>query len=262
MKTISKMKQKSIKAIIGIAMLMALAMIMAMTIVAETPQTDANSDLPYYISGFDRPKRLRYTIDMKNYTATFSSGYVYLEDGGIVYWPNSQTGNIDALAFTKIYISDMTTYDKKVRFQIDGTGTAENPQYYIEIQLQNQPYTCKCVGYYAQEQIYNMDDIKSVSPGFEIYNVAQKDYYSLFFNETTFPYIPLGGGGGGDNPQVKQNIYGSIIELINNSIFNGEAVQGTIEYNIAVLIALICCIAMVLLPFLACWGIVLMICRR
>lgn len=243
------------KAITCIIMVMAIAMMIMLPIVAETPQTDANSDLPYYNSGFDRPKRLRYSIEVKDYSATFTSGYIYLDDGGIVYWPNSQTGNIDALAFTKIYITDRTTYDRKVRFQIDGTGTQENPQFYIEIQLQNQPYTCKCVGYYELEQVYNLDDIKTVAPGFEIYNVAQKDYYTIFFNTTTFPYIPLGGGGG-DNPQVKYNIYGSMIELINNGIFNGEAVEGTIEYNIATLIAIICCIAIVLLPFLACWGIV------
>lgn len=255
MKTNMKLKNIIKKAMTGSLMVIALAVIIVLPIMAETPQTDAKSDLPYYNSGFDRPKRLRYSFDIKNYSATLASGYAYLNDGGFVYWPNSQTGNIDALAFTKIYITDRTTYEKKVRFQIDGTGSEEFPQYYIEIKLQNQPYTFKCVGYYDQDQVYNMDDIKTIAPGFEIYNVAQKGYYSTFFNETTFPYIPLGAGGV-ESPEVKQNIFGSMRDLINNNMFNGEAVQGTIEYNIATLIAIICCIAIVMLPFLACWGIV------
>lgn len=241
--------------IMDIIMFLVLVMVFLLPSAAETPQLDTNSNLPYFISGVERPKHIQFSYQVKNYTATFGTGYTYLNDSGTVYWPNSKTGLIDALEFEKIYISDHTTYDKKIRFQIDGAGTPENPQYYVEIKLQSQPYTYSCKGYYDQVQTYNLDDIKTISPGFEINDGSKKDYYSVFFTETTFPYQPIGGGGG-DDTNTKQNIYKSIRDLLNDALFNGEAVQGTIEYNIATIIAIICCVAIVLLPFLACWGIV------
>lgn len=249
------------RAIIVSNLLIVIIMNFALLVMAETPQTDANSNLPYFISGVERPKRLQYNYSIKKFSSTFNNGVGKIDVPGVIYWPNSTTGLIDSLAYESIYFYDRTTYEQKIRFQIIGTGTSEYPQYYVEVKLQSEPYTIKCVGYYGADQVYNLNDIKDLAPGFIINDGSQKDYFNMFFTETTFPYQPIGGGGG-DNPEVKQNIFGSIRDLINNSIFNGEAVQGTIEYNIATLIALICCIAMILLPFLACWGIVLMIIRR
>lgn len=249
------------KTITFIAMIMAIFMIIALPIMAETPQTDANSNLPYFISGVVRPKRLQYSFDVKNYGSVGNNGTVYNEESGAIYWPNKLTGLIDSLRYEAIMIQDANTYQKKVRFLVIGTGSQEYPQYYVDILLMNQPYIIKCVGYYETEQTYNLTDIQEISPGFYVNQVINEVFYDNIFNKTTFPYQPIGGGGG-NTPEEKQNIYVSLRELINNSIFNGEAVQGTIEYNIATLIALICCIAMILLPFLACWGIVKMIFRR
>lgn len=248
------------KNIIMLTVMFILSMMMFMIpLSAETPQTDANSNLPYYITGVERPNELRYSFkDINTSWQVGENGYWYDYTSGVVYWPNSNTGLIDALYYDCLARQDYRTSEQKIRFQIKGNGSESYPDKYIEIRLQSTPYTVTCHGYYETDQVYNLNEFQGLTPGFSIYDNTRWGTYDTLFTKTTFPYTPLGSGGG-ETPVVKQNIYGSIRDQINNIIFNGEAVQGTIEYNIATLISLICCIVMILLPFLACWAIVRMI---
>ncbi len=236
-------------------------LVLLIPLTAETPQTDANSNLPYFISGVEKPKNLRYSFkDINTSWQVGDNGYWYDYVNGAVYWPNATTGLIDSLYYECLARQDYRTGEQKIRFQIKGNGSELYPDKYIEINFSTQPYTVICHGYYESDQTYNINDFNNATPGFTIYDYTRWATYDSLFTKATFPYQPIGGGG--ENPEVKQNIYGSIRDIINNNLFNGEAVQGTIEYNIATMISLICCIAMILLPFLACWGIVKMIIWR
>ena len=247
-------KGNIIKMLLTVMMVIVTLMMFLIPLSAETPQTDSNSNLPYFISGVERPKMLRYNFDVKDYSATVNNGYLYIESPGVVYWPNSQTGLIDSLSFDKVYIKDRTTYDKKVRFQIDGTGTEEYPQYYIEIQMQRQPFTYKCVGYYEQEQTYNMDDIKTIAPGFQIYDGTQKAFYDVFFTETTFPYKPISGGTI-EEPETT-NIYQAIYDLMKNQLYGGTVEQGSIQDSLCTLMGIIACFMVIVLPMIVIYFII------
>lgn len=168
---------------------------------------------------------------------------------GVVYWPNSDTGKVDLCTFSKIAIRESASSSAKLDFYIDSESSP-----YISIDSAGQ-----CINTNLPKQVYEYSDFVSASPGVDFFYIAPSAS-ELF--AVTFPVAAdrtnTPGGGSIPDPDapVKSNIYTSIRDLLNDTLFNGEAVAGSIEFNIATLISIICCAAIIMLPFLACWGIV------
>lgn len=170
-----------------------------------------------------------------------------------VYWPNSSTGKIDMFCGSYFTIQDSGTGQVYLNFYAaSGSNDAR-----ISITTDGStPGTCR--NFLYPDQVYSYSEFCKLSPGVDFYFLGNysDNINSLFTTSAERSNTPGGSVDPTPEPGTKSNIYASMRDTIIYYFFNGEAVAGSIEFNIATLISFVCCIAIILLPFLACWAIV------